>query len=162
MSSNAAETARCERYSSLLKVTLTEPLEPEPEPDALLAASTAALRSDVAVWRQQGETLLQRARHMVPTNDMLALPAAFGEIIDTLESQLAQAAALLAFEANPEALRCVLMWAVRVIDAFAHTLHVRADAFTYALDDGTVCLSVAGCVHDWSRSAGPPGMACRE
>eukprot|EP01043_Picozoa_sp_COSAG02_P030203 COSAG02_NODE_1918_length_10386_cov_16.728492_3_plen_412_part_00 len=124
MSSDArAEAARQNRHRSLLALpSVTEPPEPEPEPepepDALLAASAAALRGEVALWRERGEKLLQRASCVVPTNAMLALPAAFAEVVDTLELQLAQAAAVLAFEANPEALRCVLMWAVRAIGEF--------------------------------------------
>ena len=116
-----SDAARRERHRSLLAVTL--PPEPEPEPalqlDALLAASAPALRAEVALWRRQGEMLLQRAACVVPTNVILALPAAFTTVVDMLELQLAQATALLTFEANPEALRCVLMWAVRMLDTFA-------------------------------------------
>ena len=112
-----SDAARRERHRSLLSVALPEP-EPE-QLDALLAASAPALRAEVALWRRQGEMLLQSAACVVPTNVILALPAAFTKVVDTLELQLAQATALLAFEANPEALRCVLMWAVRVLDTVA-------------------------------------------
>ena len=111
-----SDAARWERHRSLLSVALPEP---EQELDALLAASAPALRAEVALWRRQGEMLLQSAARVVPTNVILALPAAFTKVVDTLELQLAQATALLAFEANPEALRCVLMWAVRVLDTVA-------------------------------------------
>jgi hypothetical protein len=114
MSSVEADAARRERQRELA-VTLPEP-EPEPEPGAGSALDPAMmspiLRTEVALWRQQGERLLQRATRAVPTATMLTLPAAFAELVATFELELAQATSMLAFEANPEALRCVLTWAV--------------------------------------------------
>eukprot|EP01046_Picozoa_sp_COSAG06_P087587 COSAG06_NODE_34072_length_480_cov_0.866142_1_plen_120_part_10 len=114
MSSVEADAARRERQRALA-VTLPEP-EPEPEPGAGSALDPAMmspiLRTEVALWRQQGERLLQRATRAVPTATMLTLPAAFAELVATFELELAQATSMLAFEANPEALRCVLTWAV--------------------------------------------------
>ena len=104
--------ARRERHRSLKSLTLPE-LEPEPELNVVLTASGPGLRDEVGLWRHQGERLLQRATRTVPTSCMAELPAAFVKFVDALEAQVVHGTAVLAFEANPEALRCVLMWAVR-------------------------------------------------
>ena len=109
MSAACAGDARRERREAL-EVALPTP---EPEPEMVDgAASPPILRHEVALWRQQSERLLQRASRAVPTATMLAATAEFARLAAAVESELVQATALLAFEANPDALRCVLKFLV--------------------------------------------------
>lgn len=140
----AAASARRERHRSL-SLALPEP-ESEPDLDVVLTTPAPDLRSEVELWRQQGERLLQRANRVIPTSTMVKLPAAFAEFIDALEAQVVQGTAVLAFEANPEALRCVLMWAVRVLDLPPIIRVVCAESHAHMLESTVafVCCRMCG------------------